>query len=407
MHRPYLNPLRSLAATSWLSRDLLAFSFTSFFSNFCHEMSTALLPTFVQQFTGVAHAPLALGIITGFADAASSAMKLVSGWLSHHIINFKPFVVLGYFVITLFVSLTGTATYIWQVFIYQALAWMGRGLREPLRDVWLTNISLPQYYGKVFGLERALDTLGAIAGPLVAFFTIQLFTMRFNYAIAFIPGIISVLIVLFFTSNYKAPSIERVNGSFMAHLRALPNNFNYFVLVMFIFGISNFHKTLIMYRAQEVFQAAGNSTLIASSRAILLYVLFNVVRSFAELCSGSISDFINRKFIMSFGYALFSIVTLCMIFAKANMLFWLVIFVSAGLSAGIITAVGKSYTAELLPIHVRGIGFGFLQSMDGVANLLASIVIGALWSNLGHQIAFLYAFILSLLSSLLILLLKR
>lgn len=392
---------------AWLSRDLIGLSLTSLFSDFCYEMTTSLLPTFIEQLVGVKSAPLALGIITGFADASSMIMKLFSGWVADHITFFKPFVAAGYFVTAFFVSIIGTATHVWQVFLYQVCAWMGKGFREPIRDVWLTNITRASNYGKAFGFERAFDTIGAICGPLLAYFTINLVALRYNFFIAFIPGLLSVICMIFFTSNYKEPARKKETTPFFAHLKSLPTAFLYFVFVMFVFGIANFHKTLIIFRAQETLMGETGSTIIASSWAILLYVLFNAIRSLNEFFVGSLSDYVDRKFLMACGFGLFSVVTISMIFAGAHIPLWVFIFICAGSSAGIITAVEKSYAAQLLPQEVRGIGYGLLQSTDGLGDLLSSALVGLLWSTISAEFAFIYAFVLSIVALFLILLLEK
>lgn len=392
---------------SWMSKDLIGMSITSLFNDFCHEMTTALLPAFIEQLIGPAKAPIALGIIMGVADASATGMKLLSGWLSDHITFFKPVVVFGYFLTSVFVSLIGTATHVFQIFIYQTLAWLGKGLREPIRDVWLTHITPAGDYGKAFGFERAFDTLGAIGGPLLAFFTVHLVALKYNFYIAFIPGILSIFTIIFLTSNYKAPTPKTVPGSFVLHLKSLPRSFIYFVGVMFIFGISNFNKTLIIFRAQEMLGQEASSSIIATSSAILLYVLFNIVRAVSEFSVGTLSDYVNRKFLMACGFGLFTFVSLCMIFAQTQVILWIIIFICAGLSAGIITSVEKSYAAQLLPASSRGIGFGILQSTDGMGDLLSSVITGSLWTLVSAEVAFTYSLVLSMCSLVLILFLEK
>lgn len=389
---------------TWITKDLIGFSLTSLFNDFNHEMTTSLLPTFVEQLIGPANTPIALGLIMGFADAASTFMKLLSGWLADHIKYFKPVLIIGYTITPVFVCLIGTATHIWQVFIYQTLAWMGRGLREPIRDVWLANISSANNYGKVFGFERAFDTIGAIAGPTLAFFTIKLWTIKYNFFIAFIPGFISILTIIFLTSNYKRPIRNtELNTNWKNQISNLPSNFKYFVFIMFIFGIANFNKTLLIFRAQEMLLGSSSSSIIATGIAISLYILFNVIRSIAEFSIGSLSDYINRKILLSFfGFGTFALTTVILVFAKTQILLWIIIFICAGFSAGTVSSVEKSYAAQLLPENTRGTGFGFLQSIDGVGDLLSSVIVGGLWSFISPEIAFIYSTILSILSSVLL-----
>lgn len=389
---------------TWITKDLIGFSLTSLFNDFNHEMTTSLLPAFIEQIIGPLNTPIALGLIMGFADSASTFMKLLSGWLADHIKYFKPILIIGYTITPVFVCLIGTATHIWQVFIYQTLAWMGRGLREPIRDVWLANISTANNYGKVFGFERAFDTIGAIAGPTLAFFTIKLFALKYNFFIAFIPGFISILTIIFLTSNYKRPTTKtETNIDLKNQILNLPFDFKYFVFTMFIFGIANFNKTLLIYRAQEMLLGSSNSSIISAGMAISLYILFNVIRAISEFGIGALSDYINRKILLAFfGFGVFALTTFILIFVKTQILLWIIIFICAGLSAGTISSIEKSYAAQLLPANIRGTGFGFLQSVDGLGDLLSSAIVGGLWSFISPEIAFIYSTILSIISLILL-----
>jgi MFS family permease len=385
----------------WLSKDLVGFSLTSLFNDFSHEMTTSLLPAFVTQIAGPAYGPIALGLITGLADALSTGMKLLSGLFANRLRFFKPILVLGYAITPLFVGLIGTAHYVWQIGMYQTLAWMGRGLREPIRDVWLSKISSPNYYGRIFGLERAADTIGAIAGPVTAFFIIQVMTLESSFFVSFIPGAISVLCIIFLTTNFEN-KIKKIDYSWKKQLKNLPANFTYFVTIMFIFGIANFNKTFFIYRAQEMLLGQGNSFILATSWSILLYVLLNCVRAVAEACMGYISDYIDRKKLLTFfGFGLFGLVNIALIFTQSQLLLWIIIFVCAGWSLGTVTSLEKSYAAQLLPEQSRGVGFGVLQGINGIGDLLSSIIVGALWNFISPVIAFSYAAVLSFVACIL------
>ena len=379
---------------NWISKDLIGFSLTSLFNDFSHEMTTSLLPALVDHIAGPSTGPIALGFITGFADAASTFMKLACGWLSNRITYFKPILIIGYAITPIFVSLIGTAQFIWQILLYQTIAWMGRGLREPIRDTWLANISSSAYFGRIFGIERAFDTIGAIAGPTLAFFTLQFFALPTNFYISFIPGFISILCISFLTSNYRHKTTVS-KYDWKAQIQLLPHNFKYFLAIMFIFGISNFNKTFFIYRAQEAF-GHNHSFVLATSWAILLYILLNCMRAIAEVGIGFLSDYINRRILLAvFGFALFSLVNIILLVASTNIFLWILIFICAGFSLGTVTSLEKSYAAQLLPEKDRGTGFGLLQCVDGIGDLLSSVVVGGLWTYISPEISFIYAAITS------------
>ncbi len=388
---------------SWIKRDLIGFSLTSLFNDLSHEMTTSLLPIFVEGMVGPA-APLALGVIMGCADAIATVMKLVSGMLVNYVRSFKPILLIGYALTPLCVGLIGMTHHIWQILVLQSIAWMGRGLREPMRDVWITNIAAPADYGKTFGLQRAFDTIGAILGPSLAFFLIGRLSLRSSFFIAFIPGLFSVLSLLLLTSNYIRQVVATEYRNWRSQLTSLPAPFKRFLIVMFIFGIGNFHKSLLIYQAHAVFLGQGSSNVIATGFAIGLYILFNCMRACAEFSIGFLSDYVSRtKLLAWFGFGLFAIVNVGLISATSNLLWWLIIFITGGISIGTVTSLEKSHAAQLLPAPVQGIGFGLLQSVDGIGDLLSSVVVGAIWTYISPEIAFMYAVTLSIIAMVLLL----
>lgn len=382
---------------SWLQRNVIGFGLTSFFNDFSHEMTTALLPTLVAQLVGAMHVPLALGLISGISNAAASLIKVWSGIITDRVTYYKNLLLIGYGVTPLFVGLIGTATAVWQVLIYKTLAWLGRGFREPMRDAWIAQTVAPSWYGHAFGFVRAFDTLGAIAGPVVVFYALPWYEVRTIFYISFIPGVLSVLALLLVTrEDTTAVSLRSAATSWQMQFSALPRNFISFVVIMFVFGCGNFNKTLIIYRAQELFAGEASSSIVATGWAILLYAMFNVIRAMSEYVLGVLGDAVSKRYLLAlFGFGLFGVASLLMIFSSASVGMWVLIFVAAGVSTGAVTSLEKSYAAELLPDGVRGTGFGVLQMIDGVGDLVSSLMVGIIWSSFAPVYGFAYAAVLS------------
>src|SRR5437762_10360960 len=156
------------APSGWLNRTVVGAGVTSFLADAGYEMATAVLPAFLGLLGIPPHAVGAvLGWIEGTADLLANAVKIAVGWYSDRIGKRKAFVVGGY-------ALTGSAFALcalalsWPlVLVAKSLAWIGKGLRQPLRNAILADAVEPAHHGKAFGFHRAGDTLGAIAGPLL------------------------------------------------------------------------------------------------------------------------------------------------------------------------------------------------------------------------------------------------
>jgi len=388
-----------------LNRNVAAMGFTSLFSDASHEMTTAALPSFLTELVGAASAPQILGLITGLSDASSGFVKTFSGWLSDRLQRRKPLVVLGYLLTGLFVGIIGFARDWIEMFVYRVLAWMGRGTREPPRDALLADSVDKRFYGHAFGFHRAMDTIGAILGPLLAFLLISWLGLRNVFFLSLIPGSLAVLIIAIgVKETIRKPEAQK--GLFW-HMKSLPKYFKVFLFIMFVFGIANFNRTLLLLRVQEVLTPL-NGIIIAASVSILLYTIRNIAQALADYGIGSLSDKLGRKSLLaSFGFLLFGITSLGFVYAT-DIYFFVFLFVLSGISAATYTALEKAYAADLLPSNVRGTGYGVLQTIDGIGDFISSFVVGTIWALISPELSFVYAALLSFASTLLLLgLMKR
>lgn len=151
----------------WLNRTVLGIGLASLFSDWSHEIATTVLPAFLASMGAAA---AWLGLIEGVSDGLSSFAKMASGFYTDRLARRKKIAVLGYLVTTLGTASIGLALSSWQVLLSRSLAWLGRGVRTPVRKALLAASVNPDSYGRAFGLERMMDTLGAIVGPLSALF---------------------------------------------------------------------------------------------------------------------------------------------------------------------------------------------------------------------------------------------
>jgi len=393
--------------SSWLNKNILGAGLTSFFSDMSHEMTTAVLPVFLVNLVGGALAPQLLGIISGLSDASSSFVKTFSGWISDKIKKRKGLMMIGYTATGLFAGLTGFAASWWGVLMYRTFAWMGRGLREPPRDALIADSVSPKYYGRAFGFHRAMDTLGAIAGPLFVFFALARVGIHSIFIYSFIPGILAVFVVVLFTKEIPQKDNGTQSMGFWKDIIALPKEFRLFLLIMFLFGIGNFNRTLLLLRMQEVLTPTAG-LIMAGSLTILLYTLRNAVQAVADYIVGHLSDIFGRKVLLAFfGFFIFGVLSLGLAYPIPTLWFFVIIFILSGISAASYMALEKAYAADLLPSNLRGTGYGVLQTIDGIGDFISSFMVGFLWSVLSPSAGFLYAAVLSFGSAILLYVLRN
>lgn len=381
----------------WLSRNVFAIGMLSLFSDTGHELTTAILPLFLQTFGGGA---IALGTIEGVSDAASSLLKM---WMSHYsdrVGKRKPILVVGYLVTALMGSFAFVTRW-WQVVAIRAIAWIGRGARGPVRDALLAESVPAEAHGRAFGFETAMDTIGAILGPAIAFSTIGILSLRHIFLISFIPGAITVLIALFVVKDIVRP--PQAHLEIWGSLRALPRPFFRYVSAVGVFGLGNFAHTLLVLRA-IVLLTPRYGTVTAGRMGVALYILHNVVYAAVSYPVGVLGDRGSKKKLLTLGYFLFGL--MCFVFMRntASLPILAFVFVLAGVYIGIVDSMERALAADLLPIRQRGTGYGLLATVNSFGDLLSSIVVGFLWSRVSYTAGLGYAAVLTLIGTVLLLL---
>ena len=370
---------------SWLNRTVLGVGLTSLFSDWSHETATAVLPAFLAA---IGAGPAWLGAIEGVADGLSSFSKLAGGYYTDRLKHRKPLAVLGYAVTTLSTASFAFATRAYHVMFGRALAWLGRGVRSPARKALLAADVSPAAYGRAFGLERLMDTVGAIAGPLTALWLFE--TTNHNYRAVFlwtlVPGMIAV--ASFWLLVRERTTDPAKKQTFWKGLQALPRKFRRFLLGVGIFGSGDFsHTLLILYATRMLSPVHGMAR--AASLAVGLYTLHNVFYAGSAYISGWISDHVrHRKAILAGGYALGGITAIFLTTAPHGLELLVPIFALAGVYLGTEEALEDSLAAELIPTEQHGMAFGTLAAVNALGDFLSSLIVGFLWSAKSVQVAF-------------------
>jgi MFS family permease len=369
----------------WLNRTVLGVGLTSLFSDWSHETATAILPAFLAS---IGTGPAWLGIIEGIADGLSSFTKLAAGHYTDRLKHRKPLAVFGYLVTALSTASFAFATHAYHVLIGRTVAWFGRGVRSPVRKALLAADVSPDAYGRAFGLERLMDTVGAIAGPLTALWLLE--KTGHNYHKVFlwtlVPGLIAVVSIWLLVR--ERPMALKPRGSFLTGFRGLPVPFRRFLLGVGVFGAGDFsHSLLILYASRMLAPAYGLAR--AASAAVVLYTVHNVFYAGSAYASGWLSDHVpRRKIVLAGGYTLAGITAILLCTGTHSLWLLVVIFILAGVYIGTEEALEDSVAAELVPKEQHGMAFGTLAAANAVGDFLSSLLVGFLWSAVSVQAAF-------------------
>ena len=406
------------AAAPWFNRNVFAIGLTSFLSDFCHEMATAVLPQFMQA---IGSSAATLGFIEGTADALSSFVKLGAGYHSDKIGHRKPWIVFGY-VLTAVSKAVFAFALAWPLILLgRAVGWLGRGIRGPLRDAILAESVTPLNRGKAFGFHRAGDTAGAIVGPLVAFALLSLLTdhptllpaferwfpfltrtsgesFRVIFLLTLIPGLLSVASMGFLvTEKRRAPN---KGLRFRTALKAMPKEYRSFLLAVGLFGMADFAPTLMILRATTLLEPQMG-ILEASRLAILFYLLRNIVYAAASYPIGGLSHKFSRSRYLAAGYGVAVVTFLGFALAIPSIWWFLVFFSLAGVFIAWEDTMEGVAVRDYVGADLAGTAYGVLGTVNGVGDFVSSLVVGLLWTAVGASWGFAYAVVVGLAGTIL------
>ncbi len=400
--------------SGWLNRNVIGMGLTSFFSDACHEMATAILPGFLST---IGAPPSALGIIEGVSDAISSFTKLLGGWISDKFGHRKILAAFGYITTGLSKALFALAATWHLVFVGRAVAWFGRGFRGPIRDAMLSDSVDESQRGKAFGFHRAGDTLGAILGPILGVWLLSYWQplsindpsqpFRNVFLVTIIPGILSVLsFAVFITEKRKEINHDL---KFWITLKGLPSSFKKYLVGIGAFGMGDFAPTFLILAATTIL-TPQYGIIKAAQFAGIMYIVRNITYAVASFPIGALSDKIKRVYLLSAGYFL-AVITItgfvfAFVFSYTNIIYLFVLFALAGIYIAAEDTLESAITADLVSSETRGIGMGVLGTVNGLGDFVSSILIGFLWTAVSPAIGFIAAGVLMLLGAFTILFYK-
>jgi MFS family permease len=365
-------------------RNVYAFGLTSFLNDTASEMAYWVLPAFL---TSLGAGPAQLGIIEGIAESVASFAKLFSGHLADKVSRRKPIVVGGYFVANAVKPLLALVSSWWQILGIRFCDRFAKGVRGTPRDVMVAESVGKSALGSAYGLIQAMDSAGAIAGPLLALAIIGRFGMRGVFAFAAVPGVLCVMVAwLGIREVRRNPPVERRASSPVPDdpaksqwLPKLPFGFYYVLAVVTLFSLGNSSDMFLVLRA-------GNIG-IPASRAPLLGLVFNIMFTLLSWPAGKFSDRFSRSAIAAAGYFVFAIVYFVFALAPSQMAIWLAMSFY-GLFYALTNPVLKALVVESVADSVRGRALGIYFFVTSLTTLLASVITGALWKVYGAPVPF-------------------
>jgi MFS family permease len=378
------------------SRNLYAFGATSFFNDTASEMAYWVLPAFLVS---IGAGPEKLGFIEGIAESVASFAKLFSGYLADRLARRKPIVVSGYVVANAVKPVLAVATSWWHVLVIRFSDRLAKGVRGAPRDVMLAESVEKDKVGAAFGLLQAMDSAGAIAGPLLALWILAHYSMRGVFWAAVVPGGLSILVAAFgireTPHQLRTENREPRTLSWHAHL---PASFYYVLFAVTLFSVGNSSDMFLVLRAQNL----G----IPAAHAPLLGLVFNITYTLLSWPAGHLSDRLSQRAIAAAGYAVFAAVYFVFARGPSTVAIWITM-ASYGLFYALTNPVLRALVAGTVSPEFRGRAFGIYYCVTSVATLLASVITGELWKHYGAPVPFYFSAGLAGVSAVLLLASRR
>jgi MFS family permease len=381
--------------------NIYVFGLTSFLNDTASEMAYWVLPAFLAS---LGAGPAQLGIIEGVAESVASFAKLFSGYATDKVSHRKPIVVGGYIVANAVKPLLALVSSWWQILGIRFSDRFAKGIRGTARDVMVAESVDKSALGSAYGLIQAMDSAGAIAGPLLALAVIGRFGMRGVFASAAIPGALCVIVAWagirevhrVKSTTARAPSTAHVGNATAKSdwLPKLPLGFYYVLAVVTLFSLGNSSDMFLVLRA-------GNIG-IPPSRAPLLGLVFNITFTLASWPAGKFSDRFSRSTIAAAGYFVFATVYFVFARAPSQLAIWLTM-AFYGLFYALTNPVLKALVVESVASDVRGRALGIYFFLTSITTLLSSLITGALWKLYGPAVPFYFSAGIALFSAVLLL----
>jgi MFS family permease len=342
-----------------LSRNTFLLAFASLFADISTEMLYPILPIFLTQTLKASGS--VVGLIEGVAGATQNIAQGISGAVSDKLQRRKPIALVGYFLAAIGKPLMGAATAWPGVLGGRFLDRLGAGTRSAPRGVG--------------------DNTGAFLGPLLAVLLLIVWHLdiRLIFYLAVIPGLLAFLMVVFVEER---PVAVTAKSKIDVNLRQFPKPYWKYLVATALFGIGNSSNAFLILQTKDI----GASL----TMTILIYAGFNLVAALISYPSGFLSDRLGRRNVLILAYAIFLVTYLGFALTR-NVVLIAVLFVFYGLYQGIFRSVGKALASDYVPEQLRASGIGWYSATVGLFGLVASLVAGWLWDQVGHVAVFLFS----------------
>ncbi|MES2779794.1 MAG: MFS transporter [Bacteroidota bacterium] len=365
-----------------ISRNVWLLSMVSLFTDIASEMLYPVMPVYLKH---IGFSILLIGVLEGVAEATAGLSKGYFGTLSDNSGKRKPFVVFGYALSSLSRPLMAFFTYPLWIFGVRTLDRLGKGIRTGARDALLSDEATPETKGRVFGLHRSMDTLGAAIGPFCALVYFRYYPEEYEqlFLIAFAPGLIAIGLSYLIRERKKTDLIVKPKPKFLDFLRfwkTAPPTYKKLIVALLVFALFNSSDVFLLLKVKE----AGYSDMMV----IGVYIFYNIVYAAAAYPMGMLADKIGMKTVFITGLTLFVLVYAGMGIASNGWVF-ICLFILYGIYSAATEGIAKAWISNLIDTSQTATAIGTYTAFQSICTLVASSLAGFIWYTVGASTLFL------------------
>jgi MFS family permease len=369
-----------------VSRTVVLLGLTSLFTDVASEMVVTVLPlylVYVGQFS-----PVAFGFVDGIQRGAAALVGLASGFVGDRFRRHKEVAAAGYGLSTIVkLGLATAGTALSAISALVLIDRIGKGIRTAPRDAMISIATPKGDLGAAFGVHRALDTTGAMLGPLVAFAILAVAANAFTsvFVVSFCIALIGVGILLLLVPSPPVPTPEAGAEHEPLRPRVSPRD------VVVVVGAPRFRALVFAAGALALATVSDAFVFLVLQEKLdlslglfpLLFVGMTSVYMLLAVPVGRIADRIGRGRVLLAGHGLLLGVYGALLAPLGGPLLVALALVLMGTYYAATDGVLAAFGSAIVPEAVRGSGLALLNTTTGVAKLLSSIAFGALWTLTG------------------------
>jgi MFS family permease len=373
-----------------VSRTVVLLGLTSMFTDISSEMVAAILPLYLVF--GVGLSPVQFGVVDGLYQGVTAPVRLLSGVLGDRWRRHKEIAVAGYGLSTLTrlaMPLAGNA--IGALTAVVMADRVGKGIRTAPRDAMISLSSTPQNLATSFSVHRALDTLGAMLGPLVAFLILALAPRAYDavFVVSFCFGVVGVAILWLFVESRRDDRVPPVPDPQTAtdELQGLGERPSLRDAARML-GRGRFRVLVAIGTGLALVTVSDGFVYLLLQRRLdfdenllpLLYIGTALSYMLLAIPTGYVADRIGRPRVFVAGYAMLLLVYGLLLVPDAGTPLLVACLLLFGAYYAATDGILMAIAGSLLPKGLIGTGLALLVTATSLARLVSAVAFGALWS---------------------------